>query len=145
MNLNLHTDYALRILMALAATNRQMSVNEIANGYGISHNHLAKVVQRLQSLKYIETIRGRSGGVKLAQRPEEINVGSVVRSLESMEKLVACMSPNGSGCAIDGMCGLKNVLSEAVQDFLSRLDKHTLADIMPKPKAFMLRMQNSNV
>lgn len=143
MNLNLHTDYALRILMTLAAADRQMSVDEIARSYGISRNHLAKVAQKLQSLGYVATTRGRGGGLSLARPPEKVNVGSVVRALENMDGLVACMGRDAPGCAVDGVCGLKGVLNAAVQDFLMRLDAYTLADIMPKPRAFLARLRRA--
>lgn len=142
MNLNLHTDYALRILMALAAGNRQMSVDKVASSYGISRNHLAKVAQRLQSLGYIDTVRGRGGGMTLALPPEKVNVGKIVRALENMEGFVSCMGSGASGCKVDGVCGLKGALGAAINDFLARLDSYTLADIVPKPNAFLVRLQN---
>ena len=76
MRLSLHSDYALRILMALAATGRQMSVDEIAGQYGVSRNHLAKVAQRLQALGYVAAQRGRGGGLTLAKAPEAVIVGA---------------------------------------------------------------------
>src|SRR3546814_15068504 len=79
MRLSLHSDYALRILMALSATGRQMSVDEIAGQYGISRNHHAKVAQRLQALGYVSAQRGRGGGLTLAREPDAVIVGTVVR------------------------------------------------------------------
>ena len=131
MHLNLQTDYALRILMLLAATGRQMSVDEIARSYGISRNHLAKVAYRLQSLGYVSSIRGRSGGLKLADRPEDVNVGTVVRNLESLDNFVECMSGPKVSCPAAGPCGLQGALHAALQDFLKRLDTYTLADLLP--------------
>src|SRR3546814_1033265 len=83
MRLSLHSDYALRILMALSATGRQMSVDEIAGQYGISRNHLAKVAQRLQALGYVSAQRGRGGGLTLAREPDAVIVGTVVREFEN--------------------------------------------------------------
>lgn len=85
MHLSLQTDYGLRILMLLASADRQMSVDEIARSYGISRNHLAKVAQRLQQSGYVDTARGRSGGLRLAVPARDLNVGTVVRDLENLE------------------------------------------------------------
>src|SRR3546814_14434038 len=96
----LHSDYALRILMALSATGRQMSVDEIAGQYGISRNHLAKVAQRLQALGYVSAQRGRGGGLTLAREPDAVLVGTVVREFEHLEGLVECMDPATPTCPV---------------------------------------------
>lgn len=143
MRLNLQTDYALRVMMALAASERQMSVDEIASSYGISRNHLAKVAQRLQALGYLAATRGRGGGFRLAVPPEQVNVGEVVRAFESLEGFVDCMDPASPGCAVDGVCGLKHALGGALADFLARLDSYTLADLVPDPGPFFARLHGS--
>ena len=140
MQLNLQTDYALRVMMALAASGRQMSVDEIARGYGISRNHLAKIAQRLQALGYVAAARGRGGGIRLVVSPAQVNVGTVVRSFENLEGFVACMGGAQPGCAVAGVCGLKGVLGEALQDFLARLDRYTLADLAPDTRQFLARL-----
>lgn len=137
MQLSLHTDYALRVLMALAATDRQMTIDEVAGNYRISRNHLAKVAQGLQSQGLIETTRGRSGGMRLARDPGDINVGAVVRKFERFEGFVACMG-GAQDCAIDGACGLKSPLAGALQAFLTHLDQFTLADLVDDQKVAML-------
>jgi Rrf2 family transcriptional regulator, nitric oxide-sensitive transcriptional repressor len=144
MQLSLHTDYALRILMALAASDEQLSVDWIARHYGISRNHLAKVAQGLQAEGYVVTFRGRGGGMRLARAPDDINVGDVVRRFESLEGFISCM-PGGSGCAINGACGLKPALSGAVNAFLSYLDRFSLAAITRQPKKLMLRLEHEAV
>jgi Rrf2 family nitric oxide-sensitive transcriptional repressor len=144
MRLNLQTDYSLRVLMALAASGRQMSVDEIAGGYGISRNHLAKVAQRLQALGYITATRGRGGGVRLAVAPEQVNLGRVVRAFESLEGFVDCMDSTSPGCVVAGVCGLKHALGEALADFLARLDSYTLADLVLEPASFLARLDRSN-
>lgn len=140
MHLNLHTDYALRVLMLLAAADRQMSVEEIATLYGISRNHLAKVAQHLQSLGHIATSRGRGGGLRLARSPEELNVGTIVRQLESLDSFVECMAPSRNSCPVASACVLQGALSLAVQDFLKRLDGYTVADMLPGRKRFLKRI-----
>lgn len=139
MQLSLHTDYALRVLMTLAATDRHLSVDEIAQRFRISRNHLAKVVQRLQAEGLIETFRGRGGGMRLARPADTITVGEVVRRFENLDAFVSCFAA-GSGCAIDGMCGLKPLLSEAVEDFLTKLDQRRISELIPDPKGFRDRL-----
>lgn len=136
MRLSLHSDYALRVLMALAATGRQMSVDEIANRYDISRNHLAKVAQRLQILGHVHAQRGRGGGLTLAREPHEIGVGRVVREFENLDGLVECMNAATSVCPVRGGCGLQGALAGALGAFLIHLDSYTLADIVPHPARF---------
>ena len=136
MRLSLHSDYALRILMALAAAGRQMSVDEIAGQYGISRNHLAKVAQRLQALGYVNAQRGRGGGLTLAHDPAEVGVGAVVRQFENLDGLVDCMNPATATCAVRGGCGLQGALGGALTAFLAHLDGYTLADLVPQPARF---------
>lgn len=140
MQLNLHTDYGLRILMALAASGERMSVDEIARRYGVSRNHLAKIAQRLQALGLVSATRGRSGGLQLACEPEDINVGAVVRALESLDGFVQCMKPANPGCPVDGICGLKGALAGALKEFLAHLDRFTLADMVPNRRTFLRRL-----
>ena len=140
MQLSLHTDYALRILMALAASDEQLSVDWIARHYGISRNHLAKVAQRLQAEDFVTTYRGRGGGMRLARPANEINVGAVVRKFETLESFVACMA-GGAGCAINSACGLKPALAGALKAFLAYLDRFTLSDVTRQPKKLMLRLE----
>lgn len=136
MRLSLHSDYALRVLMALAVTGRQMSVDEIAGQYGISRHHLAKVAQRLQALGYVGAQRGRGGGLTLAKAASEIIVGRVVREFENLDALVECMDAATSTCPVRGGCGLQGALGGALGAFLIHLDGYTLADLLPRPARF---------
>lgn len=132
MQLTLKTDYALRILMALASTDAVLSVDWLAAHYRISRNHLAKVAQALTAAQLVTTTRGRSGGMRLARPPAEINVGAVVRRFERFEGFVACMGGE-QPCAIEAACGLKPALGGALEAFLTHLDRFTLADIARRP------------
>lgn len=127
MQLSLHTDYALRVLMLLGGTGTQWTIDDIAAWYGISRNHLAKVAQTLQAEGLVETQRGRGGGLRLARPPEEIVIGQVVRRLERFDGFVSCMG-TGSDCTISGNCQLKPALAGALEAFLAHLDGFTLAD-----------------
>ena len=140
MQLSLHSDYALRVLMALAAGDRQLSVEEIARRYGISRNHLAKVAQRLQSEGFVTTYRGRGGGMRLAMPAEDIGVGDVFRRFENLDSFVGCFV-GGGGCAVNGLCALKPALSGAVEAFLAHLDRFRLSDLVPDRAAFVKRLE----
>lgn len=135
MQLTMYTDYALRVLMALGAVAPdKLTVGQISEAYGISLNHLLKVVQHLSALGYTETLRGKAGGVRLARAPEEIRLGAIVRELEPELGLVSCLRTGEAPCVIAPVCRLRSVLQEATARFLSELDQHTLADFL-KPKA----------
>jgi Rrf2 family nitric oxide-sensitive transcriptional repressor len=139
MQLNLQTDFALRVLMALAAGDRQSSVDQIARQYGISRNHLAKVAQKLQGEGFIVTFRGRGGGMRLARPADEIVVGDVVRRFENLDSFVGCFA-GGSGCVVNGSCGLKPALGGALEAFLAHLDGYRLSDLVPDRPAFLDRL-----
>jgi Rrf2 family nitric oxide-sensitive transcriptional repressor len=136
MRLNLHTDYALRLLMFLASSGRQASVDEIAGVFGVSRHHLMKVAQQLTALGLVEARRGRGGGLRLAKPAQEIVVGQVVRALESTSGFVECFDVGANRCRIAGACGLQGALNHALGDFLARLDRYTLADLMPDRARF---------
>lgn len=128
MRLTRHTDYALRALIHLAAHPRNFaSIAEISTAFGVSENHMMKVVQGLAGAGFIETTRGRNGGLRLARRPEDIGVGDVVRRMEESLELVECGS-----CPIAPACGLTGVLNEALGAFLGVLDRYSLADLIVK-------------
>jgi Rrf2 family transcriptional regulator, nitric oxide-sensitive transcriptional repressor len=129
MRLTLYTDYALRTLMYLGfAEPEQASIAEVARSYGISENHLTKVVHHLGRLGLVKTSRGRGGGLRLAQAPAQINVGRVVRQTEEDLSLVECFA--NDACVITSTCRLRNVLREALEAFLAALDRYTLADLL---------------
>lgn len=131
MRLTTMTDYALRLLMYLAQRpGRLCTIAEIAEAYGISESHLMKVTHQLGQLGWIETLRGKGGGMRLSLPPEEIPLGTVVRSMEPDFHLVECFATGGS-CTLNGCCTLSGVLDDALQQFLTHLDGHTLADILP--------------
>jgi Rrf2 family nitric oxide-sensitive transcriptional repressor len=130
MRLTLQTDYALRMLMYLAVhRDRPCRVTDVATDYGISRNHLLKVALKLGRLGYLTTARGRTGGIALARRPEEINLGEVVRHMEDGFDLTECMRQGGH-CAITPACRLKSVVGRALEAFLDVFDGFTLADLI---------------
>lgn len=130
MKLTLYSDYSLRVLMYVAREEHRVQIDEIAKFYGISKNHLTKVVNNLATLGYIETTRGRGGGICIKMAPEEINIGALIRKTEEHFNLVECFDRETNTCPIAGICGLQGVLGEALNAYLSVLDKYTLQDIL---------------
>jgi Rrf2 family nitric oxide-sensitive transcriptional repressor len=131
MRLTYHTDYALRVLLYLAASpdKERAHIQDIADTYAISSNHLMKIVHQLGRLGYIETIRGRNGGMRLARNPAAIRIGEVVRQTEEDFFLVECFDREHNCCVITPICHLRAALQEALAAFLSVLDRYTLADL----------------
>jgi Rrf2 family nitric oxide-sensitive transcriptional repressor len=125
------TDYALRLLMYLAQhPERLCTIAEVAGAHAISEAHLMKITHQLALAGWIETVRGKGGGMHLAAPPEAINLGGVVRSMESDFQLVECFGP-ANECRITSQCQLTSVLQGALDGFLQHLDRHTLADLLP--------------
>lgn len=131
MQLTLYTDYSLRVLIFLGLKKDGLStISEIAESYDISRNHLVKVVHNLAGHGYIQTTRGKGGGLRLAHRPESINIGDVVRHTEVNFTIVECFDMQDCRCPITPICGLKGVLRDATRAFMDVLDRYTLADVL---------------
>ena len=137
MRLTRYTDYALRILtyLALKPPGELATIKEIADRYGISTNHLMKIVHHLGQSGYIETVRGRGGGIALALAPDAIRLGDVVRLCEDDMRLVECFDAANNNCPISAMCVLPGILDEALGAFLGVLDRHTLEDLVAPSRA----------
>jgi Rrf2 family nitric oxide-sensitive transcriptional repressor len=139
MRLTDFSDFSLRILMYAAARgDRLITIEETAAVYGISRAHLMKVANQLTRAGYLKAIRGRSGGLTLAKRPEKIRLGSVLRDTEPDFALVECFSPDNN-CLISPRCRLRGALTEALAAFTTTLDRYTLADLMLRPEDFGVR------
>jgi Rrf2 family nitric oxide-sensitive transcriptional repressor len=138
MRLTTQTDYALRTLMYLAAQDGSQRIDDIAQAYGISRNHLMKVAQRLAANGFIISQRGRGGGLILARAPAAINIGAVVRVMEHTNVLVDCQMGAENGCLVTPVCGLKHMLGDAIEAFLMHLDQFTLADVVTERSAFQI-------
>lgn len=139
MRLTRYTDYAMRVLLYLGARpDRLCSIAEIARAYGISQNHLMKVVSDLVHEGYLESVRGRAGGIRLAREAGLINVGKLIRHTEDDFDLVGC-----SDCIIAPACGLTGMLDEALEAFLAVLDSYSLADVLARKGDFLHLLHTS--
>lgn len=134
MRLTVHTDYAFRLLMLLAMEpDRRHTIEEAARRYHVSRNHLMKVAQTMVQAGFVESMRGRGGGLRLGRPAEAINLGAVVRATEDGFDLVECFDPARSTCIVAGCCGLRGPLDEALSAFLAVLDRYSLADLIGNP------------
>lgn len=140
MRLTVYTDYALRLLMYLALKDDGLAtIAEIAKSYGISRNHLMKVAYELGAAGFIETVRGRGGGLRLAKPVEAIRLGDVVRRTEPDMALVICFTPVEAPCAIRRCCVLRDALQRACMAFTDVLDGYSLADLV-RPRSRLRSM-----
>lgn len=137
MQLTQFSDYALRTLIYLGLrADELVTIEEIAGAYGISESHLTKVVHKLGRLNIIDTVRGRRGGMRLNCQPSEINIGATVRQMEGNLTIVECFDSEHNTCPIAPVCGLTGILGEALEAFMTVLDRYTLADILHQRSAF---------
>lgn len=134
MHLTFHTDYALRLLMYLALRQDQLTtVQEVSESFRISRNHMMKVAHSLGQAGYIETLRGRNGGLRLKSSAGATRIGDVIRLMEDDWKIVECFDPSENTCVITGPCRLKGMLKQALAAYMAVLDRYTLADLMANP------------
>jgi Rrf2 family transcriptional regulator, nitric oxide-sensitive transcriptional repressor len=140
MELSQFTDYSLRVLIHVSLRDKELSsVKEIATAFDISQNHLGKVVNNLAKLGYLETFRGKGGGIALNKPAEKIGIGEVVRVTENLA-IVECFPSGKQTCCIAGVCELQTILGKALQAFLGELDKVTLADLMKSKPTLRKRL-----
>ncbi len=143
MHLTRFSDNALRCLMVLGLEpDRAIPVPQIAARMDMSYEHLVKVVQRLVALGYVETVRGRNGGVRLAVDPSALHLGALLRQTEDNLSLVECFDPTHQTCPIAPACRLAPMLADALNAFFEVMDGRTLADVL-KPRRELLRLMRS--
>ena len=135
MQLPLHADYSLRLLLYLAEyPDRYVSTTEVSRAYGISKHHLVRVVQTLHSHGFVEVTEGRKGGAKLAREAAAINLGQVVRKAEPSFRIVECFDMETNTCPIAPVCALRGILGKALEGFFAVLDGYSLADLGKTPR-----------
>lgn len=133
MRLTSYTDYALRVLIYTGAAGESVTISRISEAYGISKEHLRKVVHSLAQLGYLTTSQGRNGGILLAMPPEKISIREIIEQFETTT-IVECFNAELSTCRIDGMCGLKHVLLKAQANFFDTLGNYYISDFIRNPK-----------
>jgi Rrf2 family nitric oxide-sensitive transcriptional repressor len=141
MRLTSYTDYALRVLIYAGAAGQSVTISKISESYGISKEHLRKVVHALAQQGYITTTQGRNGGIMLAKPPERINIREIVEQFEP-STLVECFDPATNTCQINGMCDLKHVLLRAQKNFMETLGAYHLSDFIRNPALIAFARQN---
>ncbi len=135
MRLTTFSDYTLRVLMFLALNrDRLATIPEIAAAYDISENHLMKVVHQLARAGIIESVRGKGGGIRLAHKPEDIQLGQIVRASEGSAPIVECLTGDTGVCRIAPACRLAAILVSAFEALFAKLDEYTLADLVRAPR-----------
>ena len=131
MQLTLRSNHAMRLVMYCALNDGQVApVSEIARACNMSEAHLAKIANLLAAHGFVETVRGRSGGVRLTRSPADLNVGDIVRTTELGRCLVECMNPETNQCPLTKVCRFQTILGRALEAFLNVLDGYTVADLV---------------
>src|SRR5690554_3004953 len=136
MRLTAMTDYSMRLLMYLGSyPDRLCMIAEVARAHGISEPHLMKITHRLAQTGWVDTVRGKNGGMRLAHDPKDIPLGAVVRDTENDLAVVECLGEVTPNCRLYGQCGLTRIMQGALNQFMAHLDGFTLADILPAKDA----------
>ena len=140
MRLTLHTDYALRVLLYAGLKRGQLcTIPELVRHFDISRGHVMKVVHRLALKGYLQTTRGKNGGLRLARAASDIGVGAVVREMEPELGVLGCLQDEPGYCRIEECCGLRRALRDATAAFLATLDRYTIADLL-EPRRRLVRL-----
>lgn len=140
MRLTSYTDYALRVLLFAGSAGQTVTISTISEAFGISKEHLRKVVHSLAQHGYLTTTQGRNGGIILAKAPELISIREIVEQFETTT-LVECFEGGANTCAINGMCGLKHAMMKANRSFLETLGEYRLSDFIKNPKLIAFSRQ----
>ena len=136
MRLTTYSDYTLRVLIYLALDPAKLAtIPVIASAYGISENHLTKIVHQLACAGVVETLRGKGGGIRLALPPQEIRLGQIVKVAEGSAPIVECLGEAASACGIAPVCRLSGILVRAFDALYDVLDEYTLADLVGNRRA----------
>ncbi len=132
MQLTHFTDLGLRVLMYLSHQHREapVTISEIAERFAVSRNHLVKVVHFMAQHGWLQTTRGKGGGLALARETGSYRLGAVIRVLENVTEVIDCADPP---CALRGQCQLKSMMDQALAAFFEVLDRYTLADAVASP------------
>ena len=131
MRLTKQTSYALRILTHCALQpDQQVRASDIAKAYQITEFNILKIVPLLVQGGFVQTIRGRRGGLKLAMPPSDIRIGDIVRLTEETRIQADCFGQLGEICPILPAAPINRIFGSALLAFIEVLDQHTLADLV---------------
>lgn len=144
MRLTSYTDFALRVLIYTGAAGESVTISRISEAYGISKEHLRKVVHSLAQLGYLTTSQGRNGGIVLAKPPEQISIREIVEQFETTT-IVECFDSTTNSCQINGICGLKHVLMKAHNNFLETLGHYHISDFINNPQLIAFSRQATRI
>lgn len=143
MKLTSYTNYALRSLQLAALRSPNLiRVDDVANVHRLSRPHIVKIVYELGKAGYVETVRGRNGGFRLARSADQIVVGDVVRITEGHMDVVECFNPKTNTCPLIGVCKLSKAMMKATDAFMAVLDDLTVADIASNKAELLGRIQS---
>ncbi|WP_424981731.1 iron-responsive transcriptional regulator RirA [Maritalea sp. S77] len=129
MRLTKQSNYAVRILMYCASNDSLSKIADIAEFYDISETFLFKILQILNNAGFVETVRGRHGGIKLKRDSAEIGLGEVIRATEDNFDMAECFDLESNTCPLIGSCGFNHALHRALTAFFDVLDEYTIADL----------------
>lgn len=136
MKLTDYTDYSLRALMyAALRADELVTIQEISDAFDIPRNHVMKIVYVLGKAGYLETVRGRGGGIRLGRPASKIIIGDVVRAMEPDFHMVECFDTENNRCVVTDACGLRGLLRSALRAYLDVLDTCTLEQLIGKRRA----------
>ena len=132
MQISKFADYGYRVLIYLAQTpGRIVTMREISEFHGISLEHLRKVVHELSRQEFIETFKGKQGGLKLSREPEDIRLGEVLAVMENRSPLIECAGKQP--CRLAPGCRLEGYFREAEKEFYNALNSYRLSDVLDSP------------
>lgn len=129
MKLTSQTSYAIRMLMYCHSKGELATVKEVAKFYGLPERFLFKILLSLNAAGYMETLRGRNGGIRLARPADQIRLGDVIRDIEENFELAECFQAEGSDCPLVTSCGMNEALNRALAGFFDILNEYTIADL----------------
>lgn len=131
MQLSKFSDYSFRALIYLAKNNERLcTVDELANKLNTSEYHMKKVIYHLAKTNYIISIKGRTGGLKIGLKPEEINLGDILKISENNLNILECFNNSNNCPLISSECQLKQITTKALEQFIKEFSNYTLADLL---------------
>ena len=133
MQLSKFSDYSFRALIYLAENNHGLNtIEHMASELKISQNHLKKIIHKLSKGKFIESFKGRDGGIRLAKEPQNIPLSEVLLYTEVNTDFVECLKHNMQhvNCPYQTACNLTAIIHRAKDSFIQEFQKYSLQDLL---------------